>query len=159
LSAAAVVTLLALVPAACRGGGGRLSKPDFIGKANAICSDSNAKIKSLTHPDLADPQATPGAIRRVIAIQRHALARLRALRPPEKDEPAIKKWLGLVERELHQTESEVRALERGDRDEVNRANAKSAALDSAAAELAIGYGLKRCAAQTAETPATSTSQR
>lgn len=159
LSAAVAVTLLAIAPAACGGGSGRLSKHDFVEKANGICAKSNAKIKALPPPDLADPHATPNILRRILAIQREAVAKLRALQPPEKDEPAIKKWLGFVERELDQATAEVRALERGDRDGVDRANAKGARLDSSAAELAIGYGVKRCATQATEsTPTSSAAQ-
>ena len=155
VAVAAIGSLLAAT--ACSGQGGRLSKERYIERAGQICAEANKKIRRLPHPDLADPDATSRTVRRLLAIQHGEVEDLRALRPPEVDEPTTRKWLGLVNKALDEAESALAALQRGDRDGVNQANSRGGRAQLEADDLARGYGITGCVAASQQTPPTSAS--
>ncbi len=139
---AAIATLL--VASGCSDGSTRLSKESYADRADKICSKANKKVRGLEHPDLTDPQATSGTIRRLIAIQHRELAELRSLKPPETDVPTTKKWLGFVGKALDEAEAAVTALERGDHNGVNEANSRGGQAQLQADDVAHGYGIDGC---------------
>lgn len=137
------------------GGGGRLSKREFTRRADAICADANKTIFAIGAPDLTDPEATSGAIRRLVTIQRQELQDLRDLAPPKTDKPAIDEWLDLAAKALREAEVALTALERSDRNGVNAANARGGEAQMGADDLAGEYGVTGCVSQQAEPPPTS----
>jgi hypothetical protein len=144
LTTAAVVLVCVAALGGCSGGG-RLTKSEFINRADAICRDANKHIAAIKPPDLADPAETPRVLRQLVTIQRHELGQLRKLRGPRADLPGIRDWLKQVERALDQASMAVAALEQGDRDGVNAANARGNTLQAAADRAAREYGVDRCA--------------
>lgn len=137
----AAITLLA----ACGGGSSsRLSKPEYVRRADAICRRSNTKIDALRAPDQHEPTAQEKAIGKIIVIQRAALVDLRHLAPPAADKTTVGKWLGLVSQTVDQMQAVRTALQAGDSAGVTAANARGRALNDQADQIARGYGLKQC---------------
>jgi hypothetical protein len=146
LRAVAAVVGIAVGLGACAGSGGaeRLSKQEFITEADSICAAANRRIAEIPVPDLANPETAPRAIRRIVAIQRRAVGRLRDLRPPESDEPAIRQWLRAVSAALDQTEAVAVALEQGDPLALVQASQRGTDRADEADRLAGAYGVRRC---------------
>jgi hypothetical protein len=146
-----------VLAAGCQGGGGGevLTKDQYLAQANRICADANERIGQLPAPDVASPTATPDTIAEVVRIQRAALAKLRALEPPETDAPAVKEWLDHVEVALARADDARQALERDNREAVNVANAEGRNAQQEADELGRLYGATSCAEEQVE-PTTST---
>jgi hypothetical protein len=156
--AATLTVLVALSPlsmlTACSsgGGGGSLSKSNFISDAGKICTEANKKIRALAAPDLTDPQATSRTIRDLLAIQHREVDDLRGLDPPKTDRPAISKWLGFVSKALDEADAALTALEHSDQNGVNAANARGGDAQLQADDLARDYGITRCVSQEVTPP-------
>ncbi len=155
ITVALAATAALVVASACSDGSSQLSKQSYIDRADEICAQANKKIRGLEHPDLTDPEATSRTIRRLLAIQRAELKDLRALKPPETDEPAKNKWLGFVSKALDEADAALAALERGDRNGVNEANSRGGEAQLQADDLASGYGINGCVRRQ-EVPPTGT---
>jgi hypothetical protein len=140
----AVATAITLLAACGGGSSSRLSKPEYVRRADAICRQSNTKIDALGAPDQHDPTAQEKAIGELIDIQRTAVADLRRLPPPEADQSTLGKWLGLVNQTVDQMRAVRTALTAGDSAGVAGGNAKGRALNDQADQIARGYGLKQC---------------
>lgn len=143
LAVAAAITLLA----ACGGGSSsRLSKPEYVRRAEAICRQANKKVGAVRAPDQHEPTAQEKAIGELADIQRAAVADLRRLPPPEADQATLGKWLGRVDQTVDQMQAVRTALKAGDGGAVSRANAKGQGLSDQADKIARAYGLKQCSA-------------
>lgn len=129
---------------------GRLSKDEFLRRANAICKQSSAATAAIAPPSLADPVAVERAIGEVVRIQRRALRNLRKLEPPARDEPGVEEWLHNIELTVDQMDAVRAALRDGDLAAVNAANAKGDERNEAAEEFADAYGLTPCSTSTDE---------
>ncbi len=151
LVGAAVVALLV---AACGAGGGA-SKADYVKQANAVCRDAAKQVAALRIPGRADVTAMPKAAAEVVAVQRRALDRLRAIKPPKADRARIAKWVALVDQTIDQADLSAAAQKHGDIQRAITANANGSALDRRADEIARGYGLRMCV-QAASPPPPST---
>ena len=140
--ATAAAAVLAL--GAC-GGEERLSKAEYVRRADAICGKYERRLDAIPEPrELRD---VPDFIERGIPLARDEVEELEELRPPEGDEEE-------VERLLAQVKETIAALERlGDaaaaRD-VAAAEEAAARVEEAgdrAAKLAREYGLDECGSE------------
>lgn len=86
----------------------------------------------------------PKAAADLVAVQREALDRLRAIRPPKLDRSEIAKWIALVDQTIDQAELSAASQQDGDFQRATTANVNGAALDLRADELARAYGLRMC---------------
>jgi hypothetical protein len=154
VSACGAVALLAL--AACGGGGGGPTKAEFVRKANAVCRADAAKISVLRIPGRADVASMPATAADVVAVQRKALARLRALQPPKQDRTEIAKWIALVDQTIDQAEVSAESQRDGNIPRALTANINGAALDRRADDLARSYGLVTCVQATTAPPTSTT---
>jgi hypothetical protein len=152
---AGAIVVLAL--AACGGSSG-LTKADYVHQANAVCLGAATQVAALHVPGRADVAAMPKAALDVVSVQRTALARLKAIRPPKHDRAEIAKWIALVDQTIGQAELSARAQRDGDISRAVTANVNGAALDRRADQLARAYGLTRCV-QAATPPSTTTTTR
>ena len=152
---ALVGAVVALVVAACGGGGGT-SKADYVEQANAVCRDAAKQVAALRIPGRADVTAMPKAAARVVAVQRRALDRLRAIKPPKSDRTEIAKWVALVDQTIDQADLSAAAQKHGEIQRAIAANANGTALDHRADEIARAYGLRMCVQAAAPPPSTST---
>jgi hypothetical protein len=139
--------------AACGGGGG-LSKADYVAKANAICRAAAKQVTDLDAPGRSDVSELPKVASEVVAVQRKALDRLKAIKAPKDDRTEIAKWIALVDQTIDQAEVSARSQRSGDITRAIAANLNGAALDKRADQLARSYGLRGCVR--AATPPSST---
>jgi hypothetical protein len=144
-----------LLLAACGGGGG-LSKTDYVAKANAVCRDAAAKVTALDASGQSDVAQLPKVAGQVVAVQRKALDRLEAIKAPKEDRAEIARWIALVDQTIDQAEVSARSQRSGDITRAIAANLNGAALDKRADQLARSYGLRRCV-RAATPPSTTTS--
>jgi hypothetical protein len=86
----------------------------------------------------------PQAAAQVVAVQRQALARLRAIRPPKEDRNEVARWIALVDQTIDQAEVSAQSQRDGDIARALTANVNGAALDQRADELAEAFGLDSC---------------
>lgn len=78
------------------GNGGRLSHGDFAKRADAVCSAFRASTQRIAHPRAyGDIVAYVGKTR---PLYEAARIRLGQLKPPAKDEPAVRSWLAADKR-------------------------------------------------------------
>jgi hypothetical protein len=148
---ASFLVLAVLVAGGCGGGGGggsgggggeRLSRADYASKADAICRKSNKRTKSIGNvrnlSDLAK------AFDRALPILESALAELRTLKPPEKEQHTVSLWLAqsqVLKRDLEQIRDRARAK---DLKSVQSLFAKAQSDDQRGNELARKLGMKVC---------------
>src|ERR671932_2184206 len=93
MRAAGLVLALAAasLAAGCGGGGGRLSRDDYVKRADAICAKYNRRIRALRQPrTIAGISAFTA---KAIPIARRGDDELRSLEPPKGDEATAKAWL------------------------------------------------------------------
>ncbi|HEX2738115.1 MAG TPA: hypothetical protein VHP57_08270, partial [Acidimicrobiia bacterium] len=145
-AAVAVTAAIALLAACSGGGSGRLSKPEYVRRAEAICRRLNKKAGAVPEPDQHEPTSQAKAIGEIAKIQRAGVDELRRLRPPEADQATIDKWLGLVDQTIDQLQAVRAALKAGDGVTITRADDKGRALSAQADKIARGYGLDQCSA-------------
>ncbi len=107
----AVTAAITLLAACSSGGSSRLSKPEYVRRADAICRQANKKAGAVPAPDQHEPTAQEKAIGEIIVIQRAAVVDLRHLAPPEADKATLGKWLGLVNQTVDQMQAVRTALE------------------------------------------------
>jgi ABC-type enterochelin transport system substrate-binding protein len=143
-----------LLLAACGGGGG-LSKADYVTRANAICREAAKQVTTLDAPGQSDVAELPKVAGKVVAVQRKALDRLKAIKAPKEDRTEIAKWIALVDQTIDQAEVSAQSQRSGDITRALAANLNGAALDKRADELARAYGLRRCV-RAATPPSTTT---
>jgi hypothetical protein len=146
--------LLTALLGACGGGGGT-TKADYVKQANAICRDAAKQVAALRIPARADITDMPKAAAKVVTVQRKAVDRLRAIKPPKHDRAVIVKWIALVDQTIDQADVSAAAQKDDDIPRAVTANANGTALDRRADEIARGYGLRMCV-QAATAPATPT---
>lgn len=151
-AAGAVLLMVALV--ACGGGGG-MTKAGYVKQANAICRDAAKQVAALRIPGRVDITDMPKAAANVVAVQRKAVDRLRAIKAPKPDRAELVRWIALVDQTIDQADVSAEAQKDGDIPRAITANANGAALDRRADEIARGYGLRMCV-QAATAPATPT---
>jgi hypothetical protein len=125
-------------------GGGRLSHDDFVARADAVCSAYQNKVALLTHVRTYDDVIAYAD--KTLPLYMAALDKLRALRPPSSDEPAVRRWLaadGKVARAIGRLRE---AAMRHDPAATNDASAEVQAAGLAGTSAAAALGLQSCAA-------------
>ncbi len=153
---ALVGAAVALLVVACSGGG--MTKADYVKQANAVCHDAAKQVAALRIPGRADVASMPKAAASVVAVQRKALGRLRAIKPPKQDRAEITRWIALVDQTIDQADLSARAQKDGDIGRAITANTNGTALDHRADDIARKYGLRMCV-QAASPPATPPSTK
>lgn len=131
-----------LLLAACGGGGG-LSKADYVQQANAVCRQAARNVAALD-AGRSDVEQLPKVAGEVVAVQRTALDKLKAIKAPKEDRTEIAKWIALVDQTIDQAEVSAQSQRSGDITRAIAANLNGAALDRRADQLARTYGLTRC---------------
>ena len=138
-----VVVLLLLVGLA---GCGRLSKKDYIKKADAICRETNAVVAKKPVPKKTDIRATAEYLRDNAQLLTDQANRIDKFKPPKKDQPRLHDVWNRQRDALAQLTTAANQFQIGDTD-VAQATANNAdtALGTVKEDLQ-GYGFQDCAA-------------
>jgi hypothetical protein len=141
----ATPALLAIVVAAgCGGGsdGGRLTREQYAGKADAICTKYKQKTNALSRPatlsDLAD------VADQVLPLLRDARGELRALRPPQDEQVKANAWLAQFDVIIDDVQTIRDKAQQNDTAAVQAAAAPALQHNQRANELAAQLGMKVC---------------
>jgi hypothetical protein len=138
--AALFVALLALAGAAVAGCGKsqpRLTKDQYVARANAICHEVTQRVTALAGTGLTFDQLAQRAVR----IRQRANERLAKL-PVPKDDPVPKRWLRLREATLAKARR-IFAAKRGSA-AYQQAIAAYKKADTEVTEVARRYGMRDC---------------
>ena len=138
------LALAALAAAACNGGGDdRLSKEEYVRRADAICARYDARLAKLPQPtNLAGLERTAG---QALPIAREGVERLRALRPPEELDPKVRDWLARNDENVAKIGELQAAAQAGDTRRVQELAAEAADNEARADAIAKEIGLRDCA--------------
>jgi len=120
--------------AACGGGSERLSAAGYAREAGKLCARANRAVGRVELPTVPD-HSTAGRLERVVAIQRHAIDDLRALRPPTRLSSLVQRWIALLDQATDELERMRDQLRIGRTAEASAYGEKAATLSARAREL------------------------
>jgi hypothetical protein len=144
LGALCAVALLAAGAAGC-GGSGRLSKQDFVAKANGICSRYTARIKAAVGKVGNTPEAIGTAMNKAIPLLETADGDLNRLKPPKSLDSEYAQWKATNSRQVEDFKK-IRAAAKARNVTVFRTVSNDlAAITEESNRLANQLGLKACA--------------
>ena len=142
----AVVTLglVALLAGCGEGGDDRLSREEFVRRADEICADYDKRLDDLPDPQNVRELETLAA--QAFPIAQEGIRKLRELRPPEELTGDVTRWLRLNDANARSIHALEEAAGRGATREVQRIASEAADNERRADELAKKIGLEDCAA-------------
>jgi hypothetical protein len=121
----------------------RLSRAEYLARANAICSQMNTQISFLIDP--SDPvQTNPVAVDGVADLSAQALRELRSLPTPPSGQARLAAIFTSVDRLIALIRSEARALRGGQDALARRLDARVVSASREANALSNAYGLTAC---------------
>lgn len=129
--------------AACGGSSARLSRADFVQKANAVCGKYNDQLRALPRPSSAAEFAD--FVHKGKALVRKQFEELRALRPPADLQGAYDRLLATADDEAPILDRMEAAAKGGDLNKAQQLDAKLSAVDARANADARRLGLTVCA--------------
>jgi hypothetical protein len=140
------LALTAVLLAGC-GGDSRLSRGQFVQRANAICVKYEQKVtRAMAGINPGDQSQLAGAIDKALPVIRKGNDELRALKPPQKLEERFDRWLKIADDEVAAARELRDALRKNDRSAMQRAFRKLQASDADQDEVARkDLRLARCA--------------
>ena len=141
---AALVGVLALLVAACGGGGdsARLSKEEFQSQANAICAKYQKQLDALGSP--TSLEELPDFVDQALGILDKEIAEVSALDPPEELQSDFDKMIAASNRTRAAANDLSSAAKSGDQAAVQKALDEGNAASKDADALAGNLGLSGC---------------
>ena len=121
----------------------RLSVPEYVRRADAICAEYDRRLESL--PDPENVEGIAEVAEEAIPIAREGAGKLRALRPPEEVEPTVERWLARNDANIDRMEDLRDAAREGDATAVQRIASAAVENEQRADALARRIGLRACA--------------
>jgi hypothetical protein len=140
-----LLAVAALFVAGC--GSSRLSRSEFVQRANAVCTKYEQKVtRAMAGINPGDQTQLAGAIDKALPVIREGNDELRALKPPEDLQQRFDRWLGIADDEVAAATQLRDGLKKDDAKAVQRAFQKLRVSDAAQDTVARkGLGLTRCA--------------
>ena len=144
-----LVLAVLLVAAACEGGDAtpvetnRLSRTEFLERADAVCAEYDRRLAKLPRPESIEDVAELAA--RALPIAREGVRELRALEPPNELRPQVDRWLERNDENVAKMEDLREAALDGNETQVQRIAGAAADNEREADELARQIGLRDCA--------------
>ena len=140
------LALTAVLLAGC-GGDSRLSRGQFVQRANAICVKYEQKVtRAMAGINPGDQSQLAGAIDKALPLIREGNDELRALKPPQKLAERFDRWLRIADDEVAAARELRDALRKNDASAMQRAFRKLQASDADQDQVARkDLGLARCA--------------
>jgi hypothetical protein len=141
----ALVAALCVVAAGCGGGdgGGRLSRDDYVSKADAICLATVQKRQALSAPTTL--AGIPRYVDRALPLLDAARSDLRALRPPAELEDKVAAWLAAIGEERDALADLRSAAKEKNGAKVRAIGSQGVAIEQRARARARAIGLVDCA--------------
>jgi hypothetical protein len=145
-----LLAVAVLVVAAC-GGSSRLSRSEFVQRANAVCTKYEQKVtRAMAGINPGDQTQLASAIGKALPVIREGNDELRALKPPEDLQQRFDRWLRIADDEVAAATELRDGLKKDDARAVQRAFQKLRVSDAAQDTVARkGLGLTRCASRPA----------
>jgi hypothetical protein len=145
MRAIAFVAALTVIAAGCGGGGGdeRLSRDDYVAKADAICRATVDKRRALPVPTAL--AGIPRYVDRALPLLDSARSDLRALRPPPELEDEVTSWLQAIEDERDALSNLRRAAADKDAAKARAIGSQGVVIEQRARTRARAIGLVACA--------------
>jgi hypothetical protein len=141
-----VVLAAVLFSAACSLGEGaddRLSRDEYIRRADTICADYDKRLNDLGRAESVEQLAENAD--RALPIAQEGVGKLRELQPPENLERPVDEWLERNDRNVDLIEALRDAARAGEETRIQELAAEAAENEAAADRLAGRIGLKDCA--------------
>jgi hypothetical protein len=136
----------AVVVAGC-GGKARLSRKQFVDRANAVCRKYEQKVtRAMAGINPGDQSQLAGAIDKALPVIREGNDELRRLEPPQELQPRFDRWLKIADDEVAAAAQLRDAVKNNDAQAVRSAFQKLRSSDADQDRVARkGLGLSRCA--------------
>jgi hypothetical protein len=147
----ALFAVAALFVAGC-GGSSRLSRSDFVQRANAVCTKYEQKVtRAMAGINPGDQTQLAGAIDKALPVIREGNEELRALKPPEDLQQRFDQWLRIADNEVAAARQLRDGLKKDDAKAVQTAFEKLRVSDAAQDTVARKrLGLTRCASSSSD---------
>jgi hypothetical protein len=142
-AASGLAALLAL--SACGGDGERLSKSEFVTRANAICAKYDKQIEPLQQNVGNSEEAIANTLDRIIPIVEREGNELKTLKPPEDDQETFDAWIEEGFRAIETSRHLRDALREGDESTYTRLVSELTAAETANDRRARALDLEVCA--------------
>ena len=116
------VAALALVAGGCGSKGKRLSKAEFVSRANAICAKYEQRVQSrMAGISAGDEKQLASSIEKVLPVIRQGNDELRSLKPPASLQGRFDRWMGIADAEVAAARKLHDALRKSDRKAIQAA--------------------------------------
>jgi sugar-specific transcriptional regulator TrmB len=147
----ALLAVGALLAAGC-GGSSRLSRSEFVQRANAVCTKYEQKVtRAMAGINPGDQTQLAGAIDKALPVIREGNDELRALKPPEDLQQRFDRWLRIADDEVAAATQLRDGLKKDDTKAVRSAFQKLRVSDAAQDTVARKeLGLTRCASSSSD---------
>ena len=149
---------LFLLMAACSDNGSseRLSKAEFISKADKICQSANQKTAELGTPTSTDPEALAKFLGKSGQIIADAVGQLERLEPPKADEQKINEMVGGLQKSASFFPALIEAVRANDREKIQQVAVQLQQASQQGGQIAQTYGFQVCAQVAPSNTATPT---
>jgi hypothetical protein len=146
----ASVLVLVLLSVACSGGGdsgsgGRLTKAQYIAKADNICEAANKKTQALGAPTSTDPQNLAKFLQKSGGIISDAVDRLEKLQPPKADEQKINLLVDGLKKSASYFPALIKAVKTNDKQQLQQTAQQLQQASLQGQQIAQIYGFHVCA--------------
>jgi hypothetical protein len=120
-----VISALALVAGGCRSKDERLTKAEFVKRANAICARYEQRVqRRMAGIPPGDEAQLARSIEKVLPVIREGNDELRSLKPPADLQGHYDRWMGIADGEVAAASKLQDALHDGDRQAIQAAFAE-----------------------------------
>jgi hypothetical protein len=143
-----VAIVAAVVASGCsgdNGSGARLSKAQYIAKADQICKTANDRTAALVPPTTPDPQALATFLSKSGRIVSDAAGQLKKLNPPAADEHQINQLIEGIQTSARLFPPLVAAVRAQDTQKIQRLAARLRDASLRGSKIAQTYGFHVCA--------------
>ena len=149
----AIVATLVVAGCSSDDGGARLSKAQYIAKADQICRDANQKTAALAPPTSSDPQVLATFLGKSGQIISDAAGKLKKLKPPAADEKKINQLIDGLQASARLFPPLIKAVKAQDTQRIQELAAQLRQTSLQGSQIAQNYGFHVCAhASSAATP-------
>jgi hypothetical protein len=142
--------MLVFLTVACSGNGGsgsgsRLTKTQYIAKADKICEAANKKTRALGAPTSTDPKVLAKYLQKNGTIISDAVDQLEKLQPPKADEQKINQLVDGLQKSASYFPALIKALKANDQQQLQQTAQQLQQASLQGQQIAQTYGFHVCA--------------